>query len=114
MHEMSIASSLVQQLLRIADEQHTGRITEVELVCGVMQQVVPEALQMAFEADTVDTPIAGATLKVVEEGLVARCRLCGERFDATIDNYMCPRCSAADVEIVVGRDIVLKSVVCEQ
>lgn len=114
MHELSIASAMMDQLLRIAGEQRARRITEVEVVCGVMQQVVPEALELAFEALSADTPAAGATLRIVEEPLEVVCRLCGTRFEAEIDDYLCRRCNAADVEIVAGRDIVLKTVVCEQ
>ena len=113
MHEMSIASALMEQLLRIAEEQRAARIAEVEVHCGVMQQIVPESLRFAFEALSAGTPAAGATLRIVEEGLVAQCRSCGERFEAAIGNYVCPKCPVADVEIVAGRDIVLRTVVCE-
>ncbi|MCK4341101.1 MAG: hydrogenase maturation nickel metallochaperone HypA [Phycisphaerae bacterium] len=113
MHEMSIAADMMDQLLRIADEQHAVRIVEVEVICGEMQQVVPEALQLAFEAVTVDTPAAGATLKLSEERMVANCRSCGQRFEPAIDDFLCPHCSAADAELIAGQDIVLKSVVCE-
>jgi hydrogenase nickel incorporation protein HypA/HybF len=113
MHEMSVAAALVEQLQRIAAEQHALRITEVEVQCGVMQQIVPEALQLAFEAASLDTPAAGAKLRIVEEGLTARCRGCGEQFQAAIDDYRCPRCKQADVELTSGRDILLRTVVCE-
>ncbi len=113
MHEMSIAMALVDQLQRIAAEQHATRITEVEVRCGVLRQVAPEALELAFCAASADTPAAGAVLTVVEEGLRARCRACGQEFEAAIDNYLCPQCRMADVELLAGRDIVLQSVTCE-
>ncbi len=113
MHEMSIATALVGQLQRIAAEQHAVRIREVEVQCGVMQQVVPEALQLAFEAASTDTLAAGATLRIVEEGLAAQCRACDERYAAALDDFRCPRCHTADVVLVAGRDVVLRTVVCE-
>ncbi|HPM22410.1 MAG TPA: hydrogenase maturation nickel metallochaperone HypA [Phycisphaerae bacterium] len=113
MHEFSIASALVDQLQRIAAEQRATRIIAVEVHCGVMQQVVPEALRLAFEATSTDTPAAGATLTIVEEGLVARCRACDVCYAAAIDDYACPRCRQADVELLAGRDIVLRTVTCE-
>ena len=113
MHEMSIASALMEQLLQIAEQQHAARIAEVEVHCGVMQQIVPESLRFAFDALSAGTPAAGATLKIVEEGVVAQCRSCGGRFAAALDNYQCPKCQVADVEVVAGRDIVLRTVVCE-
>ena len=89
------------------------RIREVEVQCGVMQQIVPEALQLAFEAASADTLAAGATLHIVGEGLVAQCRTCDERYAASLDDFRCPRCQTADVQLVAGREIVLRTVVCE-
>jgi len=113
MHEMSIALALVEQLQRIAAEQRAVRIVEVEVRCGVLRQVVPEALQLAFSAASADTPAAGAVLRISEEDLVAKCRPCGTQFAARMDDYRCPTCRQADVELVGGQDIVLKSVVCD-
>jgi hydrogenase nickel incorporation protein HypA/HybF len=113
MHEFSLAAALVEQLQRIADEQHARRIVEVEVHCGVMQQVVNEALEVAFAAASAETPAAGARLKIVTDELVVRCRACGNSFAAAIDNYACPQCRTADVEVVAGRDVVLQSVICD-
>ena len=112
MHEFSIAAALVAQLQDVARAQRATRIVELELRCGVMQQIVPECLQLAFEAVSADTLVAGARLKIVEETVVARCRACGLEFQAAIDNYLCTRCQTADVEIMAGRDITLRTVVC--
>ncbi len=113
MHEMSLAANLMDQLLRIAAEHQAVRVLEVEVHCGVAQQVVPEALQLAFEALSQGTVAAGARLNIVEQGLVAECRTCGERFEAAIDDYRCPRCQVADVDLLAGREIILRSVVCQ-
>ena len=113
MHEMSIATSLADSLLELARQQHAARIEAVELEVGALRLVVPEALQMAFTAVTAGTLAEGATLKLLEVPAVAECRQCAARFEPTIDNYLCPHCHEADVQIVAGNDIVLKSVVCQ-
>ncbi len=113
MHEMSMAMAMMNQIERIVEEQHAVRVTAVEVVSGVMQQIVPEALQAAFEAAAAGTVAAGAALTIEEEGLVARCRACERRFEPIIDDFLCPECGLADVELVAGRDLVLRSVVCE-
>ncbi len=113
MHEMAIAVALVEQLERLAAEHHATRIERVEVRCGVLRQVVPDALRIAFEAASAGTPAAGAELVVSEEALVARCRECGREYAAAIDDYACPQCRAANVELVAGHDIVLRTVTCE-
>lgn len=113
MHEMSIAVALVDRLTRLAAEQHAVRIVDVEVECGILQQIVPDALLLAFEAASADTPAAGAKLKIVEEGLAAHCRNCGQHFEASLDDYRCPQCGRADAELIAGQDVVLRTVVCE-
>ena len=113
MHELSLAQELVHQLERLAAERGIARFTEVIVRCGAMQQVVPESLALAFEVLTPDTPAAGAKLKIVAEPIRARCRACGSSFEAAIDDYTCPACARADVEIIAGRDLVLQTVTGE-
>lgn len=113
MHEMAIALALVEQLQRVAAEQRAVRIVRVELECGVMQQVVPEALRLAFAACSADTCAAGAELVVREEPLAAVCRACGQRYRPALDDYTCPGCRSAEAELVAGRDILLRAVECE-
>ena len=109
MHEFSLASALIDQVLRIAERNGLERIDTVELDVGAMQMVVPEALDAAFAAVSEGTPAAGAMLKQCEVPAKARCRACGETYETTIDRYLCPHCGRADAEIVSGRDIILKS-----
>ena len=113
MHEMGIASALVEQLAALARQHGVARITALHVVCGAMRQVVPEALQWAFAAASAGTVADGATLTVSEQGVTGRCRHCGQQFAAQIDDYRCPQCSVADVEVLTGQDIVLESVMCE-
>lgn len=113
MHEMAIASALVDQVLRVAREHQAERVSEVVVVCGVVQQVVPEALELAFEAVTAGTTAEGATLRIEMQGIVARCRECGLQYEAAVDDYGCPDCGAADAELLRGHDIILQTVVCD-
>ena len=113
MHEMSIASDLLHQVLSSLREHEVSRVDEVEVKIGVLRQIVPEALELAWRTITEGTPAQGAELKIVEEAPVARCRLCGQTFDVAVDNFVCGKCSAADVEIVAGNDIILQSLTCQ-
>lgn len=113
MHEMSIAEELVRQVEDVAREHGGQSVSEVEVELGVFRQVVPEALEIAFAALAEGTVAEGAVLKMTEKGIVGLCRVCQNRFEASLETFQCPRCSEADVEIVEGDDIVLKSVAVE-
>ena len=114
MHEMSIATALMTQLEAVAVQERAVRIVEVTVVCGAMQQVVPEALDLAFEAVIEGTIAEGAALTIEEEELSARCRTCGHAYRPTVEDFLCSKCQSADAELTSGNDIVLKSVICER
>ncbi len=111
MHEMSIAAAIVEEATRIAGEHGVSRIEELEVQIGVIRQVVPEALEMAFAFASEGTPVEGAQLHVTEEQLVAVCNDCDCMFLPAIDNFLCPKCGRANARIVAGNHIVLQTVV---
>jgi hydrogenase nickel incorporation protein HypA/HybF len=113
MHETLIATSLVDSLLELARAENLQRIEAVELEVGVLRQVVPEALKLAFEAAAAGTLADGASLRIVEIPAQAECQRCGHRFPVALDDYLCPACGQADARIVAGNDIILKNVVCQ-
>ena len=114
MHELSIATEIIETVLNVAAEHRVNRVQEVILEVGPMRLVVPEALETAFEAVAKRTIAEGAKLTVVETPLRVRCRGCGNAYDCHIDDFLCPACGQADIEIIEGNDILLKSVVCQK
>lgn len=114
MHEVTIAMQVLAQVLALAARERLLHIAEIELVCGVRRQIVPAALQTAFEVVSENTVAAAARLILHEEPLRARCNGCATEFAPEIDDYLCRTCGAADVTFVAGDDIVLAAVVADQ
>jgi hydrogenase nickel incorporation protein HypA/HybF len=113
-HEMSIAVSMLEGVLRAAEQAGATRIEAVEVEVGAMQLVVPEALRVAWEAVRTGTLADGSILKIEEVPAQAECRGCGQLFEPDIQyGFLCPRCGQADVRVVGGNDIVLRSVTCQ-
>jgi hydrogenase nickel incorporation protein HypA/HybF len=113
MHEMSIAVEIVEQCLRIAAENNVTHIDEVDLEIGVLRRVVPEAMELAFQAAGEGTLAAGAKLRIHEERLVAVCGACDCMFCPSTEDFTCTKCGAAEPRIVAGNDIIIKSLVCQ-
>ncbi|HOB74595.1 MAG TPA: hydrogenase maturation nickel metallochaperone HypA [Phycisphaerae bacterium] len=113
MHELSIAMEIIRQVVEIARQHNADCVEEVEVQAGVLRQIQEEALQMSFVAAAEGTPAEGARLVFTEEQVVAVCNDCQTRFMPEMDNYLCPRCGLANVRIVAGNDIILKSIVCQ-
>jgi hydrogenase nickel incorporation protein HypA/HybF len=108
-HEMSIATALIEQVLEHAEKNNLSHVEDVLIEVGALQLVVPEALEAAFAASSIGTPAADAVLRQEEVAIQARCRSCSHAFHPAIDRYLCPQCGHADAEIIAGRDIILKS-----
>ena len=109
MHEMSIATALIEQVLEHVEKNGLARVEEVVIEVGAMQLVVPEALEAAFLALKIDTPAAEAVLRQEEVPIQAKCRSCSRAFQPEMDRFVCPQCGRADAEITAGLDIILKS-----
>lgn len=110
MHEMAIATELIAGLERLAEEHGLDRLEEVVVAAGTLRGVVPEALDIAFTCAAEGTAAEGARLILERVPARASCRGCGGRFEPGVDDYRCPRCGEADVEILEGNDIILRSV----
>ncbi len=113
MHELSIASQLVDQVIQHAQANDAIHVREVIVKVGAMQLVVPEALHTAFEAVTEGTIAEGATLEIREVQPMAKCRACRNEFSPEIGNYVCPQCGQANAQIIQGNDIVLHTIECD-
>ena len=116
MHEAAIAMAIIDQAVAAAARHNATRICRIEVEVGAMQQVVPEALDLAFEVASKGTLTEGAQLMLTTEKTVALCRQCDCRFEPDVEHFsfLCPRCQKADVRIISGNHITLKSLVCEQ
>jgi len=114
MHEMSIATELIKQILKIAEENNLKKIESVELEVGELKQVVPIAMKETFKAVTKDTIAQGAVLKIKEIKAKAICRRCKVIFEPELNFFICERCQVADVDIIKGADIIIKSITGEK
>ena len=116
MHEAAIATAIIDEALAAAAQHNAVRICQIEVEVGVMQQVVPEALHLAFEVASQKSPAEGAELILTMEKTVARCHACDCRFEPDIEHlsFLCPKCRKANVKIIAGNHITLKSLVCDQ
>ncbi|OGV70301.1 MAG: hydrogenase maturation nickel metallochaperone HypA [Lentisphaerae bacterium RIFOXYA12_64_32] len=110
MHEFSIAIQLVEHVLALAAENRATRVCRVVVEAGSLQAVVPDALQLAFEAAAKGTLAEGAELDVREVAADAVCRRCQRCYQPSVTDYQCPGCGAADPKIVAGRGVVIRTV----
>jgi len=107
MHELSIASALADVALRHADGR---RVTAVEVSVGRLRQVVPSALEFAFELVARETPLEGARLELRDVPAAGRCRVCG--LENTLEGFpfACPACGGLDIELTAGEELSVDAI----
>jgi hydrogenase nickel incorporation protein HypA/HybF len=111
MHELSLAEAVVD----IVERHARGRpVTRVRVRVGHLRQVVPGALQFAFELLSAGTVADGAELEIEEVPVRGRCRRCGEEAQLRGFPLQCPRCGELDVEIVAGEELLVDELECEE
>ena len=113
MHEVFIANELLELVRTIAADHAVRRVNAVHVDLGAMDQVSPEALRTAFAMAAAGTVAAQAQLHLAEVPVQARCRQCATRFAPALGDYACPGCGQADVQILEGGGIVLRTLECE-
>src|ERR1700716_3446908 len=106
MHELSIASSLVEIVSRHAQGR---RVERVELKIGHLRQVVPSALEFAFELLVAGTCIEGAQLVIHHVPATGRCRSCSGETTITDFPLQCARCRSFDLEMLAGEELLVEA-----
>ncbi|HVK21117.1 MAG TPA: hydrogenase maturation nickel metallochaperone HypA [Actinokineospora sp.] len=106
MHELAITQSVVEAITeRLGD----ARVTAVRLEVGQLAGVVSDSLRFCFDVAAQGTTVEGARLEIDEPPGRGRCRDCGaER--AFHDLILLCDCGSADIEILAGRELRIRSV----
>jgi len=110
MHELSIATSLVELASAYAARQGAQRISRVQVRIGVLQHVA-RSLYFCFGNVARGTPCEGATLEIEEVPLVVECPACrAEKVPRALYNFRCPDCGSATPRVTSGRELQLVAI----
>ncbi|MGD8495548.1 MAG: hydrogenase maturation nickel metallochaperone HypA [Gemmatimonadales bacterium] len=104
MHEMAIASSVLESVLRHAEGR---RVTHVQLRVGHLRQVVPSSLEFGWEVLSRGTVADGAVLGIEKIEAVGACRSCGEETPQRGFPFRCGACGEYGVEVVRGDELLI-------
>jgi len=118
-HEGSVTTQIVENVLEEARKHEAKRVAEVHLVIGTLTFLNPEQVRFWYEVLTKDTIMEGSKLRIEEKSGLVRCNECGYEggfkyeddpiYHIPTPTLRCPKCGSI-VEIVGGRDCLIKSV----
>jgi hydrogenase nickel incorporation protein HypA/HybF len=113
MHELSIASNLMDIVKQAVDGQNVSRVTSLHITIGELSTVVPDCLAFAFEIISKGSVAEGARLEFERKPLIGKCGNCGREFHVENYVFLCPDCESRNIEILSGKEFMLKSIECE-
>ena len=111
MHELNVAMEIINIVEKEAASKKIGLVEEIGLKIGALTGVDPEALRFAFEASTVDTPLAGVKISIENIPVRGACRSCGKAIEVKEFVFICPHCGAGDLEINQGEELDIAYIV---
>ncbi|MDP6524222.1 MAG: hydrogenase maturation nickel metallochaperone HypA [Kiritimatiellia bacterium] len=109
MHELSIATALVEQVERAMQQESASRVTKVNVRVGTLSGVDKEALEMAFPLASEDGCCSTADLVVELVQARIECNACGKASEPESLFFACEYCGAVDVNVISGRELMLQS-----
>jgi hydrogenase nickel incorporation protein HypA/HybF len=113
MHEMSIATSILDAAQKEAERHPGSKLLKVAVRIGEWSGVDPESLRFCFEALVTgceDAPALEIDFRLRQN----RCQLCGTVFALKDYQTDCPQCGAARTEPVSGTELELAYVELEE
>jgi hydrogenase nickel incorporation protein HypA/HybF len=105
MHELSIASSILDRARAASEKNGNARITKIGLRIGEISGVSEDALRFGVEALSKDTPMQGVALEIEFCKRKQRCSGCATEFEPESFITTCPSCQRDDSECIAGKEL---------
>jgi hydrogenase nickel incorporation protein HypA/HybF len=105
MHELGIATSILECVQAEAQRHPDGRITKVGVKIGELSGVDRDALQFGFEVLVKDTEWEPLVLDLEYIPRVQRCSKCAYEFRMADFDPHCPLCGESSTQCISGEEL---------
>ncbi len=122
MHELAMASSIVDAILNTAKKNDAIKVTEAVLEVGDMTMLNPEQLRFMMSILSEDTMLEDAEIIINMIPIEIECESCGfqgeSKTDENQDHLMavarCPECENTQVHVIKGQECNVKTIKIEK
>ena len=119
MHEFSMATQIVENVLEEAKRHDAKKVAEVHIVIGKMTFLGADQIRFSYGVLVKDTILEDSKLFIEEKDGVIECPSCGYKGSVPIEDdpayhipvptLKCPKCGEA-AKIVEGKECTIKSI----
>lgn len=110
MHELSIATGVIDTVEEYAAKEKAVSVSYIELDIGELSGVVIEALDFAMTEAVKNTICSKAEVKINNIKAKAKCKKCDNVFNISDIYCVCEKCNNFDNEIIQGKELNLKKI----
>jgi len=110
MHEIRIAEDLSSIVLQTARKENLVKVTKVSISFGQLVQIVPDIFEFAFREIVKNTIARKAKVEIEIVPVRMKCKNCGIDFQLIENNFACNVCGSADLNIINGKELFIKSI----
>lgn len=107
MHEMSIATSILDAVRGEAALRPGARVVKVGLRLGELAGVDRDSLGFCFESLVSGSDLAPLALEIDYRPRRQRCASCGKEFEASGYDLACPACGNTETRLAGGDEMEL-------
>lgn len=105
MHELSIATSILDTVLQEIEMKNLPGVESIAVRIGALSGILPDALAFSFEAIKRNTPLAETRLEIEKVPVKGKCRDCNADFKVENFVFACPYCGSGNIEATHGQEI---------
>ncbi len=121
MHEFSVAQSIVDTILQVAEANKATRVIEVNMEVGEISLVNMDQLNWYIDMLTAETIAKGIKVNVIERPTRIRCMECGyegpvhyeeknPEWHLRIPIFECVECESSETIVKEGRELKIKDI----
>ena len=110
MHETSLMENILATATSTLAPYNVKRVNEVSVIYGPLANIIPSALEFAFEALAEKSIFAEAAFVMRLVPIEAECLDCGQSYEAEKIPFKCPYCGSNRFNITGGTDVFLESI----
>lgn len=105
MHELSIAQSVIDAVLREMTARKLPPASTIVLRIGPLSGVMADAVQFGFESLRQGTPLEKTQLVIEETAITGECQNCRQTFQLRDLRFLCPACGSQDLHLSGGDEL---------
>lgn len=109
MHELGVVLEIFDLIEEIMKEQGLKKVSAVTIEVGELSGILPDYLKECWNAARLGGELEQTELEMMMIPAAAQC-ICGNEYEMTANNRICPKCGKTDYTVTHGREFNILSV----